>query len=205
MVTHHVERRQASSKLPRFQAYSAAAADVGYSSSCHRASTSVGKGVVMTRFFALSLVLCTVSLPGQSGTVSADVVPLAERLAITSKILDEERTYLVRTPRGYDPKESYPLLVLLDGIDHLGYVSGVADFLASNGRVPPMLIVAIENTNRARDLLQPSDNATTEGAEKFLAFIADELIPDVGTKYPLKPYRILVGHSNAGTFTVFPC
>jgi uncharacterized protein len=42
-----------------------------------------------------------------------------------------------------------------------------------------------------------------EGAEAFLAFIADEVIPYVEKTYRTRPYRLLVGHSLGGLFAIY--
>ncbi len=40
-------------------------------------------------------------------------------------------------------------------------------------------------------------------ADGFLAFLADELLPHVDRTYPTLPCRVLVGHSNAGMFSLY--
>src|SRR4030095_6080888 len=64
-----------------------------------------------------------------------------------------ERLILVRTPPGYERnQERYPVLYLTDGDAHLGHTSSTIEFLARNGRIPEMIVIAITNTNRTRDL-----------------------------------------------------
>lgn len=133
----------------------------------------------------------------------ADIIPLAERHTLKSKVLDEQRSYLVWRPEGYDPNTAYPVLYLLDGVDHLMYIGGIVDYLQFFGRIPPMLIVAIENTNRNLNFTPPSPEPNTGGAERFLRFIENELITDVEKQYKTRPYRLLVGHSHGGLFTIY--
>jgi predicted alpha/beta superfamily hydrolase len=135
------------------------------------------------------------------------------KLTLQSKVLGEERAFLVRTPRGYQQgSERYPVLYMTDGDRHIGHTAATVQFLAENGRIPEMIIVGISNTDRNRDLT-PSRASLTEGgkemklptsggADKFLEFIETELIPLVESKYRVQPYRVLAGHSFGGLFAV---
>jgi pimeloyl-ACP methyl ester carboxylesterase len=40
-------------------------------------------------------------------------------------------------------------------------------------------------------------------ADKFLSFIADELLPTIDRNYRTRPYRVLIGHSLGGLFAVY--
>lgn len=75
--------------------------------------------------------------------------------------------------------------------------------------MPEMLVVAIENTDRTRDMTPPTQEPrfaermpTNGGAAGFRAFIADELVPWLDENYRTRPYRILVGHSFGGLFAI---
>lgn len=137
--------------------------------------------------------------------------------SIASGILGETRPYLVYTPTSYGDTtvtpQSYPVLYLLDGDAHFHSVSGLVHILATgvNGTyvIPEMIVVAIPNTDRTRDLTPtPSERApdgtaqpafrTSGGGSNFLHFIQTELIPRVETQYRTTPYRVLVGHSFGG-------
>jgi predicted alpha/beta superfamily hydrolase len=139
-------------------------------------------------------------------------VTIAERYSIQSQALNETRTYLVHKPVGYDfTDERYPVIVLLDGEANIQHVSATADFLANNGRAMKMLVVGIENTDRQRDLTPPITNTRTSdrpegkvgGAERFLSFIAEELLPSIDRTYRTRPTRILIGHSFGGLFASY--
>lgn len=138
---------------------------------------------------------------------------IGESVHIRSNVLKEERELLISKPAGYgDGGERYPVLYLLDGETHFRYTSGIVEFLASNDRIPEMLVVAISSGSieqRTRDLTPPSsaeiDNRFSPGnggADAFLSFVADELIPFVESNYRTRPYRVLIGHSFGGLFTI---
>jgi hypothetical protein len=108
-------------------------------------------------------------------------------------------------------KTKYPVLYLLDGPAHFYSVTGMMkQFSSSNGNsiVPEMIIVAIANTNRSRDLTPThvamdffsgdSIQYDSGGGTQFLNFMEKELIPYIDTTYPTAPYRTFVGHSFGG-------
>ena len=109
--------------------------------------------------------------------------------------------------------DRYPVLYLLDAQTHFHYSSGIADFLAKDDRMPNMLLVGIVSGDMARrthDLTPPSTAETDNrfspgngGADAFLSFIADELIPFIDKTYRTRPYRLLIGHSFGGLFGVY--
>ena len=122
---------------------------------------------------------------------------------VQSKILGEKRDILVSVPAHVEPDT--PLLIALDGEWSFKNIAVIAGHLSGNGRLPPMVIAGVVNTDRGRDL-----TPTFEGGEfaagpsdKFLAFLADELIPQLTAEYHLGKYRILLGHSNAGMFALY--
>jgi predicted alpha/beta superfamily hydrolase len=140
-------------------------------------------------------------------------VVIGEKFQIYSKVLAETRTYVVHTPASYrSGKDFYPVLVLQDAEGHFAHTSAAVDLLSANGRIPPMIVVGIDNTDRTRDMT-PSKPSTgfggtprtgsAGGADKFLSFIADELLPTIDRNYRTRPYRVLIGHSLGGLFAVY--
>lgn len=141
---------------------------------------------------------------------SGTPITIGEQLTIDSSVLGEERTILVGLPAGYDlDDKQYPVLYVLDGSDHFHYTTGITQFLASNQFIPEMIVVAINNTDRTRDLTPPSQEPmdqqfmpTHGGADNFQQFFAEDLIPWVEQNYRTHPYRVLIGHSFGGLFAI---
>ncbi|GHB60667.1 hypothetical protein GCM10008107_07390 [Psychrosphaera saromensis] len=124
-----------------------------------------------------------------------------------SQILSEKRSIVIQLPSSYnkDSKRKYPVMYLLDGPSNLSHTSGTLDFLSLSGEVPELIIVAIANTNRTRDLTPPlKNNKETEGggANKFLDFLEKELIPYIDGLYRTEDYKIITGHALAGLFAI---
>ena len=131
---------------------------------------------------------------------------IGEVMKIHSKILDEERTLWIHLPDDYTSStDHYPVLFLLDGSGNFLHVTGLIDFLYKNSLIPSMIIVAVLNTDRNRDFLptRMNDFPPVAGADKFLAFIKDELTTFVDENYRTASYRILCGHSYGGLFTIY--
>ena len=136
--------------------------------------------------------------------------------SIHSTILNENRNILVHLPSGYNDNlysaQRYPVIYLLDGDAHFPSVAGMVHQLSEiNGNTicPEMIIVAIPNTDRTRDLTPTHVESdlpyvdrdfarTSGGGEKFMAFIEKELIPYIDASYHTQPYRMLIGHSFGG-------
>jgi predicted alpha/beta superfamily hydrolase len=165
----------------------------------------------------LQLSLGTWTLFGSLGvcatTEKAEPFVIGEKFEIESKVLGETRTFIIHTPASYKKgKDAYPVLVLQDAEGHFAYTTGAVDMLSANGRIPPMIVVGITNTDRSRDMTPTKPAAgfggapmtqSAGGAGKFLAFIADELLPTVDRNYRTRPYRVLIGHSLGGLFAAY--
>lgn len=169
-----------------------------------RNSTKVANLIM---FLLLSLSFATVNLSAQSG---GDVLVLGETATLSSDILNEERKLLVYMPIGYETGQgSFPVMFLLDGSTHFHHVTGICNFLTRQNLMPPTLVVALINTDRTRDFTPSKDESreygelpTAGGADTFLAFFEQELIPFVEQNYRAQSHRILVGHSLGGLFAI---
>jgi len=164
--------------------------------------------------------LITLALPVVASAQSAfsGPVTIGKRDSIWSNTLKEARAYLVYTPPSYSDTlyqpRSYPVLYLLDGPAHFHSVTGLLQILGTGVNatfvVPEMIVVAIANTDRFRDMTPPHVGpplpadamplgpASRGGMPNFLQFIRSELIPRIDSAYRTAPYRVLVGHSLGG-------
>ena len=157
--------------------------------------------------------LAALMLFASSAPWAGEPVVIGEKFQIESKVLAETRSYVIYTPDSYKSgKDAYPVLVLQDAENNFAHTRATVHVLSGNGRIPAMIVVGIINTDRARDMT-PSKPArdfggmpwtgSAGGADKFLSFIADELLPTVDRNYRTRPYRVLIGHSFGGLFAVY--
>lgn len=137
-----------------------------------------------------------------------------EQYIISSKIVSDEFKISVSLPKGYNEStKSYPVLYLLDANIFFGMVTDTVRLLQYGNEVPELIVVGIGYPNesehlvlRNRDYL-PTYNDMSEksgGANKFLAFIIDELMPDIEKKYRINVNdSVLAGDSYSGLFALY--
>jgi predicted alpha/beta superfamily hydrolase len=177
------------------------------------------KTILICLFFGL-LVSC---VPDQDATANLEdqQITIGKKFSIDSEILGEVRSYWVYLPASYNgnasaPKD-YPVMYLLDGDAHFQSASGVVQFMSSgingNVQIPELIVVAIPNTNRTRDLTPTHSLISFDGEEAeslkdsgggnaFLKFVRDELFSEIDSTYRTAPHRTLVGHSLGGLITL---
>ena len=89
------------------------------------------------------------------------------------------------------------------------HVVHTVDSLTAAGRIRPVIVVGIPNTERRRDLTPPtriaSDSAIAKhvgGSAEFRQFVQDELFPLIDKRYRTTSERSIIGESLAGLFIV---
>lgn len=129
-----------------------------------------------------------------------------ERHEIRSKILGEARVIHVSQPRNAAEQPfAYPMLLALDGANHIQHLDTAREHLYQSG-YPNLVIVALENTDRLRDMVfaeAAEEQPGGGGAADFLRFLETELLPFVESEFNVSGYRILFGHSASGGFGVY--
>lgn len=134
---------------------------------------------------------------------------------LTSSVLGEVRAYTVRLPEGYarEPQRRYPVVYVLDGPPLDDHTAQGARALAAAGQAPGLIVVGIPNmqrSGRARDFLPPflsfarrDGSPFTGGADRFLRFLREELVPRIERDYRTTRPRLLVGHSLGAIFVCY--
>ncbi|MCW3467657.1 alpha/beta hydrolase-fold protein [Chitinophaga nivalis] len=147
---------------------------------------------------------------------------IGNKQVLHSNILKEDRPYWVWLPESYNSKDytpgKYPVMYLLDGDMNFHSASAIVQYLSRGmyAMIPEMIIIAIPNTDRTRDLTptrfittRPGKKGmlyeTSGGGEQFVAFLERELIPHINKNYRTSGYQLLTGHSFGGLFTVNVC
>ena len=161
------------------------------------------------------LILMVVLIGYQNQCLGQEVsnIVIGTKFKMESKILNEERSYIVGLPKSYsENNNTYPVLVLLDGDSNFPVVYGIIDKM-NEKQIPEMIIVAIVNENndkRVRDFTptnsiifltgeaEPQYQKTSGGSASFLEFLEKEFLPEIDEKYRTNSYKTLVGHSYAG-------
>jgi uncharacterized protein len=161
----------------------------------------------------LAWAIVLVSTGTQAGETENEIV-IGRRASIDSAILKEKREYWVYVPALYGDRlyaqVRYPVMYVLDGEEYFNSAAGLVHFMGeANSQIPPMIVVAVLNTDRARDLTPIASNidisgkensvfGATGGADRFLHFLRSELMPRIEADYRTAPHRTIVGHSLGG-------
>src|SRR5690554_6269765 len=154
----------------------------------------------------LCILLILSSCKGQT----ADPIPEHETFKIDSKEVDELRVINVWLPEDYNTSDlSYPVLYMPDGgiQEDFPHIANTLSELIKAQKIPPYILVGIENTQRRKDLTPPTQVEKDKeiapivgGSAKFRAFIENELIPYVNSNYRTTDEKGIIGESLAGLF-----
>jgi predicted alpha/beta superfamily hydrolase len=158
-------------------------------------------------------ILC-VSLFFFSLSVAAETINIGEKFSIDSKILGEQREYWISLPDSYkkNGSKAYPVFYFLDADQHYFFqtFSGMVKQMGADAspQIPEMIFVGITmgaGSKRYFDATptvstvqyggQKNDPINTGGANKFLQYLQQELIPHIDTTYSTSDYRLLSGYS----------
>ena len=161
----------------------------------------------ITKVLIAFLIVLQYTVNSQNGTSFS----IGKTFKIHSKILNEDRNYILELPSSYEKGETkYPVLVLLDGEMSYHSHSGILNHMTQGRQIPEMIIVAITNVDRNRDYTPTKyltnlngssaveNHKTTGGSAQFLQFIEQELLPKVEKSYRTNGFKTLVGISHGG-------
>jgi uncharacterized protein len=157
------------------------------------------------------------------GPEKPDPTGSVENFTLESAVVMDSYRIYVRLPPEYDGTRRFPLVVQLDAnlptLEEFAVTAGFASKLESSGEILPVVVVGIgvdydpytPRRGRLRDFTLPLEHedtlggSTSGGAEQFLKFLGDELMPALEAKYQLlgPEKRSLFGHSLGGLFAVY--
>src|SRR5262250_825166 len=103
--------------------------------------------------------ILSVTIAFNSQSQSDNKIVIGKVDSVYSKILGEQRKIWIYTPdmTSGNANQHWPVLYLLDGDGHFASVVGMVQQMSQvngNNVYPEMIVVAIPNTDRTRDLLQ---------------------------------------------------
>ena len=154
----------------------------------------------MNRIILLSVFLCLVNnIIGQDGYK-------VKRDSLQSVVLKQTRMLDIYLPDGYDaPNAKFPVIFVLDGESRCQHIVPTARFLFLNEKMPKAIIVGVINIERTYDFLQTSieDSKFGGGADNFIKFFKNELIPYIDGNLKTEQYKVLIGHSYGGAFAFY--
>ncbi|KAA0247171.1 MAG: alpha/beta hydrolase [Chlorobiota bacterium] len=148
------------------------------------------------------------TISGEIGNRSSFLYNTTEQNIYSESVNDTFRI-LVSLPDNYSLNEQkYPVLYVLDGDIAFGMAASIARYLQIGDNIPELIIVGIgygsidksAGEKRKRDYRPTSAN----GAENFLSFLEEELIPHIDSNYRTVPDdRTINGYSIGGLFGLY--
>jgi predicted alpha/beta superfamily hydrolase len=172
----------------------------------------------MIKYFAfLVLLFLTISCnQNPDKKKQTDNIEKSMGTRLYSKSVNDTFSIFVNLPNEYNPqqKEKYPVVYLLDANLYFDIIATILNKYSEVGLAPAVILVGIGykdfptmDSLRNRDDTYPIATPEYEmnvsgGADNFLSFINNELIPYVDNKYKTDTSkRTLMGHSLGGYFT----
>ena len=146
-------------------------------------------------------------LAAPSAVKAAEVtLPLGDTMTVQSKVLGREMTLVVRLPRGYqESAKRYPVVYMIGSEyrSRFALFASVLDVLLSGDQIPAMILVGLDLPEGNGVLVPRNGEGGTASADRHLAFLRSEVIPQIDAAYRTAPYRLLYGASNSGMFVVY--
>lgn len=140
--------------------------------------------------------------PGK-GVAGGGSYIIGETLTIRSDRLKREMIIDLYLPAGYRlTHDRYPLLVTCQS--NFLHISGITADLAGKKLIPELLVASVRNYSSG-DFI-PEDipgRSGMGGADRFVDFFQEELIPYLDSHYRTRPFRIFYSGSFGGGFAVY--
>jgi len=140
-----------------------------------------------------------------------DPIPKHDNFTIESQYVNETRIINVWLPPNYENTNSFPVLYMPDGgiKEDFPHIANTISQLVKSEKIPPIILVGIENTERGRDLtgfskIEDDEKycPLTDGAKNFRNFITEELITKISKEYKVSAKKGIIGESLAGLFVM---
>jgi predicted alpha/beta superfamily hydrolase len=158
-------------------------------------------------FLAVLLSVFAVSAEAASPTEGNDSICIGRRITYRSRILREEKTLYVSLPEAYgNSADRYPVLyTFYNGPAGFVHTTGVVRLLADLRLAPEIIVVSLP-VDGMRDLTPTKAAAygpTSGGADVFLRFLREELLPFIDREFRTEPRRLVWSHSIGATLIIY--
>jgi enterochelin esterase-like enzyme len=145
----------------------------------------------LNKLFHVAVIIIFMLAPCFSQEKTGDVI-IGTTYSFTPRNFEGQVDVGVHLPEGYDKSsETYPVLYLLDVEKDFVFGSAVADFLASNDRIPKLVVVGVFL------------GKATGSPPQLIAFLENQVFPFIERETRVQPCRVLYGHSARSFATLF--
>ncbi len=132
-------------------------------------------------------------------------VTLGKTASLQSEVLSKTMPLSIHLPANYEgTNKTYPVLYML-GSDYrarFGMLAATLDYMGE-GQVPEIILIGVDLPEGNRVLLPTGDDKDTSMPDRYIEFFETELIPHVDQTYRTAPFRVLMGGSNSGFFSIY--
>lgn len=140
----------------------------------------------------LGLALLVAGPSFMTAQVKTGEVVIGTQYVFKSAALAGEIPVRIHLPAGYEQgKKAYPVLYMLEIARDFEFAATAADFLASCGRAPGLIVVSVDV------------DKLTGRPPAMIAFLEKDLFPYIERSYRTQPRRILYGHSGRSFAALF--
>jgi enterochelin esterase-like enzyme len=130
---------------------------------------------------------------------------IVKKESVPSRLLPAgTRNVRVSLPPGYSELAEYPVVWCQDGEDffNFGRIATIASALIAEGEIEPLLVVGVDVDKAVRTREYAADG---DLHERYIAFFAEELVPHVAARYPVRTepeHALLAGCSLGGAVSL---
>ncbi len=157
----------------------------------------------LSRVLLIVLSCWLISISCQQARHSSNKIIIGETVTLSSRHLNKDMIMDVYLPDGYAEKnDRYSVLVICQS--HFLHVSGITADLAWKNSAPELIVVSVRNYSSGDFIPEKIEgHPDSGGADRFIAFFRDELIPHLDNHYRTHPFRIFYSGSFGGGFCVY--
>lgn len=125
---------------------------------------------------------------------------IVKKESVPSRLLPAgTRNVRVSLPPGYSELAEYPVVYCQDGEDffNFGRIATIASALIADGAIEPLIVVGVDVDKAARTREYAADG---DLHERYTAFFAEELVPYIAARYPVRtePEHVLLAGCSLG-------
>jgi hypothetical protein len=146
---------------------------------------------------------CLALFSCRQASLSQGMIIMGQTITVSSKQLNREMIIDIYLPHGYrESTKNYPVLFTCQS--HFLHVSGIAADLAWKNSAPELIVASVRNYSSEDFIPEKIEgHPNSGGADRFIAFFKDELIPELDSRYRTQPFRIFYSGSFGGGFCVY--
>lgn len=163
----------------------------------------MNRGKIYFRLIIFALFGWLILISCKQAPRSSNKIAIGETITVFSRHLNKDMIIDVYLPDGYSEKgDLYPVFVTCQS--HFLHVSGITADLAWKNSAPELIVASVRNYSSGDFIPEKIEgHPDSGGADRFIAFFRDELLPALDSRFRTHPFRIFYSGSFGGGFSVY--